>query len=53
MRKRKAKRKSKLKPRKQRDWLAVDAHFRKGGAMKDKKKEEAKKACRGKNKSDE
>lgn len=29
-----------------RNWLAVHAHQRKGGAMKDRKKEADKKACR-------
>lgn len=48
----KKKRKNKLKPRKPRDWLAVDAHFRKGGAMKDKKKESNKKFCRSKNENE-
>jgi hypothetical protein len=30
-----------------RNWLAVHAHHRKGGPMKDRKKEDNKKACRG------
>jgi hypothetical protein len=30
-----------------RNWLAVHAHQRKGGPMKDRKKAENKKACRG------
>ncbi len=30
-----------------RNWLAVHAHQRKGGPMRDKKKQEQKKACRG------
>ena len=46
--KRKGKRKAKTKPRKQRDLFAISAHFRKGGAMKDQKKEDSKKKCRGK-----
>ena len=29
-----------------RNWVAVAAHFRKGGAMKDCKKEANRKACR-------
>ena len=33
---------------KTRNWQAVNAHFRKAGAMKDRKKESNKKACRGK-----
>tara|TARA_Y100000310_G_scaffold246252_1_gene251464 strand:+ start:916 stop:1053 length:138 start_codon:yes stop_codon:yes gene_type:complete len=31
---------------KQRNWIAVAAHFRRAGAMKDKKKAANKKACR-------
>jgi len=31
-----------------RNWLAVHAHQRKGGPMKNEKKEANKKACRGK-----
>jgi hypothetical protein len=34
--------------RKMRDWVAVEAHFMKGGAMKDRKKEKSKKSCRDK-----
>jgi hypothetical protein len=37
------------KPKKKikgRNWVAVAAHFRKGGAMKDRKKEANRKACR-------
>lgn len=37
---------------KTRNWVAVAAHFRKAGAMKDRKKEASKKACRGKWKKD-
>ena len=40
-----------MKPKKKiktRNWVAVDAHFRKGGAMQDRKKESKRKACRGK-----
>ena len=33
---------------KRRNWIAVSAHFRRGGAMKDRKKAANKKACRGK-----
>ena len=33
---------------KQRNWLAVHAHNRKGGAHTDRKKERNKRACRGK-----
>jgi len=42
------KRKAKTKMPKTRNWLAVSAHFRRGGAMKDRKKAANKKACRGK-----
>jgi hypothetical protein len=38
----------KAKPRKTRNWHAVAARQRAAGPMKDKKKEAAKKACRGK-----
>ena len=31
-----------------RNWHAVNAHFRLSGPMKNKKKEQSKKACRGK-----
>lgn len=40
-----------MKPKKKiktRNWVAVSAHFRKGGAMKDRKKEANRKVCRGK-----
>ena len=35
---------------KERNWLAVHAHNRKGGAHTDRKKERNKKACRGRHK---
>jgi hypothetical protein len=35
-----------------RNWHAVNAHFRKAGAMKDRKKAADKKACRGKVRED-
>jgi len=41
------KKKKNQKP-KSRNWLAVHAHFRKGGAMKYRKKEANKRACRQK-----
>ncbi len=44
--------KPKLKKIKQRNWVAVDAHFRKGGAMQDRKKQQNKKLCRGKVRAD-
>ena len=34
-------------PQRRRNWLAVQAHHRKGGAFKDRKKEADKNACRG------
>tara|TARA_B100000424_G_C22933518_1_gene496639 strand:- start:1601 stop:1744 length:144 start_codon:yes stop_codon:yes gene_type:complete len=40
--------KQKTKKIKSRNWVAVSAHFRKGGAMQDRKKESKRKACRGK-----
>jgi len=40
--------KRKTKTPKARNWLAVHAHFRRGGAMKDRKKEANKRACRQK-----
>ena len=43
---RKQRKKRQKKPRKPRNWLAVSAHFRKAGAMKDKKKEANKRKCR-------
>ena len=47
MSKRKRKRK-KTALGKVRNWLAVWAHFRKAGVIKDKQKEKARKKCRGK-----
>jgi hypothetical protein len=38
----------KTKTPKARNWIAVHAHFRKAGAMKDRKKDANKKACRKK-----
>lgn len=38
---------------KQRNWLAIHAHNRKGGAHTDRKKERNKKACRGRHKDAE
>jgi len=43
------KKKTKIKVR---NWAAVAAHFRKGGAMTDRKKESKRKACRGKVKNE-
>jgi hypothetical protein len=40
--------KKKTNTPKRRNWIAVAAHFRRGGAMKDRKKAANKKACRGK-----
>ena len=42
------KRKKKISTPKRRNWIAVAAHFRRAGAMKDRKKAANKKACRGK-----
>ena len=42
------KKKPQKKPKKVRNWLAVLAHFRKAGPIKDKKKEQSKTKCRGK-----
>jgi hypothetical protein len=36
-----------MKKNRGRNWLAVNAHHRKAGAMKDRKKAANKKACRG------
>jgi len=41
--------KPKQKKIKTRNWTAVAAHFRRGGAMVDRKKEANRKKCRGKN----
>jgi len=38
---------------KKRNWIAVNAHNRKAGAMPDKKKQQNKNACRGRVKGDE
>jgi hypothetical protein len=38
--------KKKAKTLKRRNWIAVAAHFRRAGAMKDRKKAANKKACR-------
>ena len=47
------KKKNKGKKIKERNWIAVAAHFRSGaGTHKDKKKESSKKACRKKPKED-
>lgn len=46
----KKKKKAVNAPPKPRNWLAVQAFRRKAGAMKNKKKEAQKKACRKKNK---
>jgi len=40
--------KKKTNTPKPRNWLAVSAHFRRAGAMKNRKKAANKKACRGK-----
>ena len=40
--------KKKNKAPKERNWLAIHAHNRKGGAMADRKKKQSKRACRGK-----
>jgi len=42
-----SKHKKKNKAPKARNWLAVHAHARRGGPMKDRKKAASKKACRG------
>ena len=47
MPKRKTKKKQNKAP-KERNWLAIHAHNRKGGAMTNRKKEQSKRACRGK-----
>lgn len=38
---------AKAKPRKVRNWQAVNAHFRKAGSHKGSKAEQNKRACRG------
>jgi len=40
--------KRKISKPKHRNWIAVHAHMRKGGPMKDRKKEKNKKVCRKK-----
>ena len=40
--------KKKQKKIKERNWLAIHAHNRKGGAHTDRKKQRDKRACRGK-----
>jgi len=40
--------KNKSQRPKPRNWIAVAAHFRRAGAMKNKKKQANKRACRGK-----
>ena len=45
------KKKRKNQP-KERNWLAVHAHFRKAGSHQDKKREANRKACRGRVKTD-
>ena len=45
--------KDKPNPERRRNWLAVHAHNRKAGAMVDRKKEQNKKACRGRIKGGE
>ena len=51
--KRQKKKNIKKAPPKQRNWLAVHAHNRKGGAHVDRKKEDNKSKCRGRHKDDE
>ena len=46
----KKKNNKKPQPKKERNWLAIHAHNRKGGAHTDRKKERNKKACRGRHK---
>jgi len=54
MTKKRQKKKNKKKaPPKQRNWLAVHAHNRKGGAHVDRKKEDNKSKCRGRHKDSE
>jgi len=54
MTKKRQKKKNKKKaPPKQRNWLAVHAHNRKGGAHVDRKKEDNKSKCRGRHKDAE
>ena len=48
MSKRKSRKKNKDKLPKERNWIAVAAIQKKGGAHKDRKKEKSKKACRDK-----
>jgi len=48
----KKKKKTVNSPPKPRNWLAVQAFRRKAGAMKNKKKEAQKKACRANQKND-
>jgi hypothetical protein len=42
-----------MKKKKIRNWNAVNAHFRRSGPMKDKKKEEDKNHCRDRQRKDE
>ena len=46
----KKKNKKNDEPKKDRNWLAIHAHNRKGGAHTDRKKERNKKVCRGRHK---
>jgi hypothetical protein len=48
--KRQKKKNDKKAPPKQRNWLAVHAHNRKGGAHVDRKKQDNKSKCRGRHK---
>ena len=47
------KKKNKKKIPKERNWLAVHAHNRKGGAHVDRKKQDNKSKCRGRHKDSE
>ncbi len=49
----KKKNKKKNAPPKERNWLAVHAHNRKGGAHVDRKKQRNKRKCRGRHKDTE
>lgn len=53
MKEKNGKKKQKKKKIKWRNWLAIHAHFRRNGAMKDRKKEADKNKCRDKPKEDE
>jgi hypothetical protein len=52
-RQKKKNKKKEDQPKKDRNWLAVHAHNRKGGAHVDRKKQRNKRKCRGKVKNND